>query len=126
MPTHGVSGAKPMRPQDHLGTDVKLDSKQLDNDPWAQKMLREIGKTMENDNERDGVYMGSIAIHFYKSKDMQTVAGQYGVAMKTQMCIGTLNEYIAMMGVSNLAVEMRKYFGRAHKTTDQNDKRGQG
>jgi len=115
---------KPVRPQDMLGTDVRMDSKTLEPDVWANTLLKDCGRSMESDRERDGVYIGSFAVHVYKSKDMQTASGQYGVAFKTQLCIGDLNEYITMTAVSNLAVEVRKYYGRNHKTTDQNDKRG--
>jgi hypothetical protein len=116
----GKSGNKPMRPQDMLGQDVNITAEEVENDPWAHKMLREVGKTM---TESGYDYMGSITVHMYKTTALQHSDGTYGCAFKTQLDLGDTNEFIVMTGVSNLALEVRKRFGRSHKTTDQRDKR---
>lgn len=114
-----------MRPQDMLGNAVKLEAKSLENDKWAQNMLKDLGLYFsKNDNEHDNVYLGSFAVHIYKSKDLMTSDGKYGAAMVNQFNLNDTNEYLVMMAVNNLGVEIAKKFGRKHKTTDQNDKRG--
>lgn len=119
MPTHGFSGDKPKRMQDHLGGDVRLESEIAENDPWAHKMLRDVGTSM---CPADANYMGSMAVHYYKT-DGDLLRTEYSIFIKNQFALGDMNESIAMMGVSNLALEMRKRYGRAHKTTDPKDRR---
>lgn len=129
MPDYRQTGDKPMRPQDNLGADVQIESEAIANDTWAQTLLKDLGAYFKNvDKEGDTEYMGTFCTHIYKSKDLQTSNGQYGVAMVNQFTFGSdqVNEYIAMMALSNLGVEMRKRYGRAHHTTDTKDKRGQG
>jgi len=123
MPDFRQSGEKPMRPQDHLGLDVTIDREVLENDTWAQNMLKEIGKTMTPDQH---TYMGSMALHFYKTANENLVTRSYDVATKQQLTLGDLNEYLANMGLSNLLIEVKRHFGRVHKTTDGKDRRGQG
>lgn len=125
MPDMGQSGDKPLRSQDHLGNEIKITSKTLEQDTRAELMLRDIGEGFKNaDKQGDSDYLGSIAIHYYKSKDLQTVTGQYGVAIITQTAIADMNEYITMMGISNAVITLKQRFGRKHRTTDTNDQRG--
>lgn len=116
-----VTGGKPIRPQDQLGLDVKMESKELGSDPWAYKMIGEIGKQFTPD---DMEYMGSIAIHYYKTKSDTLAVDRYSVATAHQIAVGDMREYIAVMGVTNLVVKIKEYYGRVHRTRDPNDKRG--
>lgn len=125
MPDIGQSGDKPMRSQDYLGNEVKITSKTLEENKRLELILRDIGESFKNaDREGDSDYMGSIAVHYYKSKELTAVDGKYGVAIITQTAVGDMNEYITMMGISNAVITLKQRFGRAHKTTDTNDKRG--
>ena len=117
-----LEGGKPARAQDHLGPDVKLEREDLGEDKWAYKMLKEIGKSIKQPGFN---YMGSVAIHFYKSDNENIVTDEYSVATMHQLAIGDLNEYITNMGLGNLMVEIKRYYGRVHSTRDTNDKRGQ-
>lgn len=121
MPVHGVSGSKPMRPQDALGLDVKLESKDLENDEWVQSLLRETGRAQA---ETGMEYLGSIAVHYYKSDSVDQLSGRYAAFTKSQIAIGTLNEALTNMGISNLVIELKKRFNRSTKTMDSLDRRG--
>lgn len=100
--------------QDQLGLDVKLESKELDNDLWAQNTLKEIGKAMPVLGHR---YIGSAAIHYYISD----LGREF--ATKHQFALGNLNESVASVGLQNFAIAMKKFFGRSHKTTNKKDLR---
>lgn len=115
---------KALRAQDHLGLDVELTRKDLGPDQWAYKMLREVGLSLQ---QPDFEYMGSLAVHFYKSKNsvMVTADAKYSLDTIHQLAIGELNEYIANMGLGNLMVELKRYYGRRHNTVDKRDQRGQ-
>lgn len=124
----GVSGQKYKRPHDEMGMDVKLDSKKLENDPWAQNLLREVGKTMTPGP--DYSYLGSCAIHWYKTGDRVVLSPMgdslpsHTMAVKHQFAVGDISSAAVNTGVGQFLIELKKYFGYDHKTTDTKDKRG--
>ncbi len=103
-----------------LGVDVKMESEQLENDVWAQNMLKEIGSVMKLPGF---TYAGSIATHYY-IEDTHLTKQSYSFANKHQITVGDLNERIASTGLTNLAIEVKKYYGHRHGTTNTKDKRG--
>lgn len=113
------SGERPMRPQDHLGPEVKIERQDLENDQWAQTTLKDIGKTMK---QAQHVYMGSVAVHFYRTQE-NVLTGEHELALKNQLALADITEAVASMALANLAVEMKRHYGRSHKTTDTKDKR---
>lgn len=120
MPDFRQSGDKPLRPQDHLGMDVELATKEAP-DAWASNMLNEIGRTI---CPPDMKYLGAMAVYIYR-EDGGMVKNKYELATKQAINLNDTNEAIAGMSLSNLMIEMRKFYGRSHKTTDTKDKRGQ-
>ena len=121
----GITGEKPKKPHQHLGTDVKLTSKALENDKWAQRVLRDLGQYFGNlDREQDVEYLGSVAIHVYRSTATVTGAGKYGMAQVNQLAIGDISEFWLNAALSNFIIEIKKHYGRRHLTTDTADTRG--
>lgn len=122
MPDFRQTGDKPKRAQDHLGADVEITDEQLV-DPWAVDMLKEIGKVM---TPAEHTYMGSIATHYYRTGEGKVITDNKvgDVALAQQVCLSDINEFIAMMGLSDMAVKVRQHYGRSNKTTDLKDKRG--
>lgn len=102
-----------------LGVEVEMESKKIENDPWANKMLKEIGTVMRVDGMR---YVGSAAVHYYIEE--HTIAKpSYSMVNKHQLLVGNMSEKLASMGLTNMAIEMKKYFGRHHSTTNTKDRR---
>lgn len=122
MPDFRQSGDKPLRPQDNLGPNVEITDMPLV-DPWAQNTLRDIGKAI---TPAQHTYMGSVAIHYFRTgTDAVLTDNKVGdVALAQQLCLSDINEYIAMMGLSDMAVKMRQHYGRSHSTRDTKDRRG--
>lgn len=98
-----------------LGIDVELKSEVLPNDPSAHESLRRIGKEICPNGFS---YMGSAAVHYFKASMKNEVNTIH------QMAIGDMNEVLASVGLQNFAIAFKQHFNRAHKTTDQDDKRG--
>lgn len=111
---------RPERPQDKLGLDVELSTTPLENDSWAQTTLKDIGKAMK---PNDMTYLGSLAVHYYRTSD-NVIHQRYEMATKQQLAIGSTNEALVLMGLSNLAIELKKFFGHKHSTRDTKDRRG--
>lgn len=121
----GVSGDKPKRPHDHLGLDVETSRESVENDPWAQAMLQEVGKVLVKAAGPEHIYQGSIAIHFCRTSG-NMVQTSYEIAHVMQWCVGDMNEAVLNAGLANLVTEFKRQMGRDFKTTDSKDKRGQG
>ena len=121
----GIEGVKPKRPHDELGIDVQLDRETLENDPWASKMLQEIGTLLTKAASDQHNYMGSIAIHFCRTSG-DLVTNKYEIANIMQWCTGDMNEAVLNAGLANLVTEFKRQMGRSHRTTDKRDKRGEG
>ncbi len=70
--------------------------------------------------------MGSVSTHYYRTGEGKVVTDNKvgDVALAQQVCLSDINEYIAMMGLSDLAIKIRQHYGRAHSTADLKDKRG--
>lgn len=114
-----MSHDKPVRPQDHLGPDVKLETTKLEEHPWATTMLKELGKTLKPENHN---YLGSVAIHIYEGTALAFTGGM-NAATVNQLSIDNCAEGIVGMGVSNAVIEIKKHYGHKHTTRDPNDKR---
>jgi hypothetical protein len=127
VPDFRQSGEKPLRPHDNQGLGIKLESKTLENDPWAQNMLKEIGRTMTPGS--DYQYMGSIALHWYVTQThVVLVPGEgaqprHTMATKQQFCVSGLSQAAVNTGVGQLLVELKKHYGGKHSTRDTNDLR---
>ena len=111
-----------MRPQDHLGPDVVITDEALV-DGWAQATLKDVGKSM---TPAEHTYLGSVATHYYRTGEGKILTDNKvgDVALAQQVCLGDLNEFIAMMGVSDLAIKIKQFYNRSHSTRDANDRRG--
>ena len=128
MPDFRQTGEKPLRPHDNQGgLGVKLESKTLENDPWAQRMLKDTGKAMKPGNEYE--YLGSVAIHWYSTKSRSVLLPDgasedlHTLAVKHQFCISDLSKAAVNTGIGQFLVELKKFFGGKHSTTDKNDMR---
>ena len=104
---------KPKKLYQHLGMDVKLENTRLI-DPPAQAMLKRVGSEIKPAMH---TYAGSVAVHIYLN--------ELGAELSTisQVCLGDVNEGVALVALSNLQIEMKKHYGRRNSTTDKNDKR---
>lgn len=116
-----TQGPRPKRLRENLGLDVKLKTEALAPDEWATTSLKTLGQALK---QGENSYLGSIAIHYYRTPDRR-LGGEYEVQTVQQVSIGDLNEYIALMGVQNLTIELRKHYGHSTKTLDKNDQRGE-
>ena len=68
-------------------------------------------------------YMGSIAVHWYKTDSKLTVT-TYEMDIKQQFCIDDIAEAALATGVSSLMHTIQKRFmGRRMRSTDKADKR---
>lgn len=103
---------KPKRSE--LGLDVTYEAKGFDNDPWAQKMLREVGSTMKVAGHE---YKGSFAVHIYISEMGRDMA------FLNQFSEGDVSEQVMLTAYQNLGIELAKRFGHKHSTRDKKDKR---
>lgn len=122
MPDFRQSGTKPLRPQDMLGPSVEITDQAMI-DPWSQATLKDIGKSM---TPAEHTYMGSVATHYYRTGEGKVITDNKvgDVALVQQVCLSDINEYIAMMGVADLGIKVKQYYGRTHKTADAKDARG--
>ena len=129
MPDFRQAGTKPLRPHDSQGgLDVKLESKTLENDTWAQTTLKDIGKTMTPGGDYE--YLGSIAVHWYSTKSYDVLVPNgfeknlHTMAVKHQFCVTNVSNAAINTGVGQLLVELKKHLGGKHTTSDKNDLRG--
>lgn len=104
------------------GLDVELTTKELELDPWANKMVQEVGSTMRIDGLK---YVGTVAIHYYLD-EQALLKERYEMANKTQITFKeNISESLAAMGFNNAYIALRKHFNEnwSHKTTRKSDKR---
>jgi hypothetical protein len=109
---------KPQKTYRKLGNEVELTRETIDNDKWAQDMLKEIGKSM---SEAGFSYIGSAAVHFYSTHDNKLMAFHQG-QVKHQFALGELSESFAALGAEEFLREFKRQFGHKQRTTDQHIK----
>lgn len=113
---------KPADLIESLGMDVTLESKELENDTWAQSTLNDIGRTMKVDGM---TYAGTVAIHYYIDSNA-VVKSSYGIATKHQITFPEdISEQLVAMGMNNAVIAVREHFNPnyKYKTIRPNDKR---
>ena len=92
------------------GLDVNMEATEMENDPWANKMLKEIGTTISKKEVTDGMkYGGSVAIHFLVEGDKLNKP-KYRISSITQIALDNeTNENVAAS-----VFVTGKQIGRAH------------
>jgi hypothetical protein len=105
---------KPGKSYSALGPTVTVKTKHLENDEWAQRMLREVGTTMA---EEGFTYLGSAAIHFYSSGDTVLSTTKEG-AVKHQLCMGEIAEKFAQFGLTEFTRAIMRFYGHVQKRID--------
>lgn len=92
------------------GLDIEMHSEKMEKDPWADKMLREIGKSMVGKEEAKGLeYVGSFAIHMVRETSSLT-KDSYTMASITQICCDDVTEQFCTLAFNNAVIALRKYY----------------
>lgn len=110
--------AKLAKDYDVLGDKVTVTTEKLENDAWAQNMLREVGKTMTHEGFS---YIGSAAVHFYSTGGNVVLANQQG-QVKHQFALGDLSEQFAEFGAREFLKEFHRQFTGKRKSIDPKHK----
>lgn len=106
-----------------LGPDVELTSEKMEKDPWADKMLREIGKILTTQQQNAGQdYLGSFAFHLFADSN-RNLKGQYQMGSITQIAVDDVAETLATLAFNNGVIALRKYFKPSATSGRRGDKR---
>lgn len=102
---------------DDFGMDVKIENEKLAPDPWAARLIKDVGETMKPTGMS---YIGSFATHIYESEFGREIALKHH-----HKFVKPTSEKVVSMAVKDAAIHlMSAVFGR-HKprTLDRRDKR---
>lgn len=116
-----------MRANDFLsqqGPDVELTSEKMDKDPWANKMLKEIGNVVTKPQQNQGMkYLGSFAFHIFADQGLP-ITGKMSMGSITQINIEEeCSERLATLAFNNGVLQLRRYFNPNVGTGRRGDKR---
>lgn len=100
--------------------DVTYANETLENDTWANKALRDIGKSIYK--EEGLKYSGSMAVHFYVG-DVDRLQVKVTFGSIEQLCLDNTAQNIVQIGWQNLGIALAKAFGHKHRTRNTKDKR---
>lgn len=123
-----MQNEKPKQALKGLGHEAVLHSEVLENDLWANNLMRDIGKTMA---PAGMTYAGSATVHFYVGRISKDNFTSSELAMKHQI-IGSvagdglqIAETAASFAIADLALKMRQHYHpeHTHKTTNTKDRR---
>lgn len=105
---------KPKKPYEHLGSNASVTVSRGHQDPWAQNMLKEIGKSMT----REGLsYCGSAAFHVYAIPKVN-VLGEVSMQYAMQISLGDTAELVAQHALIEFTKAIGVHYGHDPKTND--------
>lgn len=107
-----------------LGPNVEMGSETLENDTWANKMLKDIGDTLTKKQQNAGMeYLGSFAVHIVATKGMG-LDGKMSMASLTQICVDeNCSEKLMVLALSNATIQLRRAYNPNAGTGHRFDKR---
>lgn len=107
-----------------MGPNVDMSTEKMENDPWAAKMLKEIGDILTKKQQANGMkYLGSYAFHIFASKDLG-VSGKLSMGSITQVALDDdCSERLALLAFNNGVLEMRRQWNPNAKSGRRGDKR---
>ena len=107
-----------------MGPNVDMSTETMDNDPWASKMLKEIGDILTKKQQANGMkYLGSYAFHIFADKGLG-LSGKLSMGSITQVALDDdCSERLALLAFNNGVLEMRRQWNPNAKSGRRGDKR---